>query len=369
LMLAITALITEFGRFMTENRNAEELVAATRRWGGRHGRTVSLIMMPAMIGLIPMPAGALFSAPFVEHAGRGMDKKAEWKSAVNYWFRHVLEFWWPLYPGAIIAMSLFEMDAWKFMTTQIFYTPVALLASYGFLVRSHWRSLVDEGVPPAGSNRRALFILLPLVIVMLALFLVPAVVDRLLPHAEAASRRMMAVLIGLLAGLVLIVADDLRRGEVRIFSSLLERRSVNVLITLAAVLIFKSLLQRSGLLPLAGRELLAIGIPIVLAVALLPFLAGLLTGIALGFTGVSFPLVVGLLASEEAGLTPSATLALAYGFGYVGMMLSPMHLCLLVTKDYFSADLRRIYRAILPCVGVVAAFSVVLYTALRLLGL
>jgi hypothetical protein len=35
--------------------------------------------------------------------------------------------------------------------------------------------------------------------------------------------------------------------------------------------------------------------------------------------------------------------SLAYVSGYVGMMLSPVHICLLVTKDYFKASLAASY--------------------------
>ena len=63
LFIVITALIVEFGRYMTEPRNSESIVAAIRRWGGRHGRAFSLMAVPTVIGMVPMPAGALFSAP------------------------------------------------------------------------------------------------------------------------------------------------------------------------------------------------------------------------------------------------------------------------------------------------------------------
>ena len=116
LLLLITAMIIELGRFITQDRNATAIVAATRRWGGKHGRAASLMALPAVVGLIPMPAGALFSAPLVQQAGDGVELSAEWKSAVNYWFRHVWEYWWPLYPGVIIAMQSFDMiETWRFV--------------------------------------------------------------------------------------------------------------------------------------------------------------------------------------------------------------------------------------------------------------
>jgi hypothetical protein len=88
----------------------------------------------------------------------------------------------------------------------------------------------------------------------------------------------------------------------------------------------------------------------------------------LGFTGASFPLVVGLMAAPGSGLTPLATLVLAYGFGYMGMMLSPVHLCLLVTRDYFSSSMLAIYRQVAPCIAAVLVFCLASYFLLSAFG-
>jgi len=77
----------------------------------------------------------------------------------------------------------------------------------------------------------------------------------------------------------------------------------------------------------------------------------------LGFSGTAFPLVVELMNAPGSGLYPLSTLVLAYGFGYTGMMFSPVHICLLVTKDYFSSNLAGVYRRILPCGAVILVFS------------
>jgi hypothetical protein len=110
------------------------------------------------------------------------------------------------------------------------------------------------------------------------------------------------------------------------------------------------------------------GVPLVLVVALLPLVAGLVTGIAIGFAGTAFPLVVGLMAGEANGLTPLATLVLAFGFGYAGMMLSPVHLCFVLTRNYFSAPFRGIYRQIAPCIGVLLGAAVVGFLLLSRAG-
>ena len=45
--------------------------------------------MPAMIGLLPSPGGAVFSAPMVGEAASSLSKGADQKAFINYWYRHI----------------------------------------------------------------------------------------------------------------------------------------------------------------------------------------------------------------------------------------------------------------------------------------
>ncbi len=369
LFLVMTALIIELGRFMSEGDNAEAVIGAARRWGGRYGEAAALIAPPAVIGLIPMPAGAVFSAPFVEQAAARFGGGPEWKASVNYWFRHLWEYWWPLYPGVIVAMSVFRLEAWRFIAAQILFTPVALGIGYLVLIRRRVRRGAGQAAPgDRGSNRRALFLLSPIIVLVAALFPCQYVLEALFPAAASEVHRLGALLLGLAAALAIIYADELRRGKLRPLKAVLTRKALAIQLTLAGVLVFKFMLDRSGLLPLASDEFKASGVPVQIAVAGLPCLAGLVTGVAFGFTGVSFPLVVGSMHVPGSGLTPLATLVLAYGFGYIGMMYSPVHLCLLVTNQYFGASLRGVLRMLLPCAAVTLAYAAAAHALLAALG-
>ena len=375
LLLAVTMLIVEIARFMTVAENSNEIVGAAQRWGGRHGRAASLMTLPAIIGLVPMPAGALFSAPLVEQAGSGVEGSNEWKAAINYWFRHVWEYWWPLYPGVIIAMAIFEMDAWCFMSVQFPFTLMAIGSGFLFLIKPHIKTFSALPVTDTGSNRRAIYLFMPLLIVVIAILMLPQFYVRILPDISVLMRKLLALLTGLLIAMIPVFIDERKRScrtekhGNGMFSTLFKPKSIYVFVTLMGVLVFKFLLNTSGLLLEAGNEIIASGISPAIAVAALPFMAGFVTGIALGFTGVAFPLVVGLMAAEGSGLTPLATLVLAYGFGYMGMMLSPVHLCLLVTRDYFGSSLKGIYLNILPCVISVMVLSLLLYSLFRFIGI
>jgi integral membrane protein (TIGR00529 family) len=364
-LLAITiTLIMEVGHFMASEANGKAIVSLARRYGGRHGQAASLVLIPAAIGLVPMPGGALFSAPLVGRSAQN-NSTAEWKAAVNYWFRHILEYWWPLYPVVIVTLSIFTLQTWKFMLLQIPFTFVSLGAGYFFLLRHQTFSFNSD--EPAEHNLPSIVqVLLPIVIIVSSTLLLPGLFHSLLPGLNPASWKLLAMLAGLLVSLIIIWRDRKNHSR-KMFSDLTSLKTANVFITLAGVMIFESLLDSSGLIPLAGRELSVGRVPIALIIAFLPFLAGLVTGIAIGFAGAAFPIVVGFISAGDISMQPMAALVLAFSMGYAGMMLSPVHLCFLLTVDYFSASFIKVYKFILPCVLSVMTFGVILYQMLQML--
>ena len=368
LLMLTTALLLEYGRFLNEERNASAVVAAAESWSGRHGRAMSLILLPAAIGLVPMPGGALVSAPLVDQAARGGSWSPAWKSAVNYWFRHVWEYWWPIFPVVVVTLSIFHMPTWQYMLTLIPFTIVSFSAGYVFLVRPHRDELSQPVERTTGDPQRLRRLVASLgVVVVVALLLPPVLESAALVSGQ--QGKLVAMVIGLVAGLVVLWIDPSQRGGTRLFAELGSARSLQQIGTMGGVMVFQALLDSSARLPLAGDEMMASGIPLPCVVALLPLMAGIITGIAAGFAGMAFPLIVGLMEITGSNLTPLATLALAFGFGYAGMMLSPVHLCLVLTRNYFDASLLAIYRLILPCVAGLLLSAAGLFVVLRHLGL
>jgi hypothetical protein len=50
---------------------------------------LDIIIFPALIGLLPMPGGAIFSAPMVKDIGSRYQLSGSQLSYINYWFRHI----------------------------------------------------------------------------------------------------------------------------------------------------------------------------------------------------------------------------------------------------------------------------------------
>jgi hypothetical protein len=105
------------------------------------------------------------------------------------------------------------------------------------------------------------------------------------------------------------------------------------------------------------------GIPIAGILMLLPFLAGMTMGIAMGFVGASFPLVLALLGPHPSLNVLAAATTLAFAMGYAGMMLSPVHICLVLTNQYFKTPLYRSYGYLWRPVAAMVVFSLFLAAA------
>ncbi|MBA7618960.1 hypothetical protein ES703_26292 [subsurface metagenome] len=125
-------------------------------------------------------------------------------------------------------------------------------------------------------------------------------------------------------------------------------------------MVFKRILEVSGALESVTGVFQSEGISAYLLLFAVPFFLGLLTGVNHAYVGISFPILLPIFGSEN----PDMVLVMfAYVSGFVGILLSPTHLCLVLTIDYFKAELRDVYKILLwPSVVIfIAAFLVLLF--------
>ncbi|MDH5365315.1 MAG: DUF401 family protein, partial [Dehalococcoidia bacterium] len=132
-----------------------------------------------------------------------------------------------------------------------------------------------------------------------------------------------------------------------------------ILFLLYAIMLYKATIEGSGAAYALFSDMQNIGLPALTVLAALPFLMGFATGIGMGFVGISLPLLVPFL-TFGSGVN-SYALLLAYTSGNVGVLLSPVHLCLILSAEYFKASLVKVYRYILPPLLAIEAVAVLIY--------
>jgi len=86
----------------------------------------------------------------------------------------------------------------------------------------------------------------------------------------------------------------------------------------------------------------------------------MMTGLTVAFVGITFPFLLPLMG--EGGVVGPGLLALAFGSGFCGVMLSPLHLCLILSGEYFNADFGAVFRRLpIPSALVLASGFITWY--------
>lgn len=302
-----------------------------------------LALPSSFIGLLPMIGGALMSAPIVEEAGQRWKLTPAWKTFLNYWFRHIWEYSWPLYVNMILASAILQIPIKRIATVQFPFTVLAAILGLIILFK-HVHRLPDEK-----TGGKFLKSLLNLILSIWPIFLVIVLIF--------VFKFSMLLALAATAFLTLIFFRmDFRERSRILWQSI----SLKTLFLIASVMVFKRILEVSGALESVTGVFQSEGISAYLLLFAVPFFLGLLTGVNHAYVGISFPILLPIFGSEN----PDMVLVMfAYVSGFVGILLSPTHLCLVLTLDYFKAELRDVYKILLwPSVVIfIAAFLVLLF--------
>jgi len=164
----------------------------------------------------------------------------------------------------------------------------------------------------------------------------------------------------LLALVALVLQQRMTRLEVK--QGLKRGLSPKILFLLYSVMLYKNVVDVSGAADALFSDMQAAGINHAVILFALPLLIGFTSGLSSAMVGISIPLLAPFLTSG--GTVDGVALLLAYGAGGMGHMLSPLHLCLVLSAEYFRARLASVYRLLLPPAIAVLVSLVALYLLL-----
>ena len=302
--------------------------------------------LPALIGLLPMVGGAMFSAPMVNEIGARFDVDRGRKTFINYWFRHIWEYVFPLYPSMMLAAALLDLATFQLARATWPLTAAAVAGGIIFGLVGMKRKLNNATPPSARLDklRTLATSIWPIGLVI--------VLSLALPLDERAT-----LIISLVVTITLVIR--LKRIKVRTLGHVLHKHIPwETVVVLFGALIFRRVLDKSGAIGSVSETLVRSHVPLMLIAFMIPFIAGLLTGLSHAAFSIGFPVVLPLVAPDGAAIAPGWAAWMMAG-AFLGVMCSPLHLCLSLTRLYFKADWGPIYRRIAPSTFVVAATAAV----------
>ena len=332
-------LILGMGRLMKVSGSLEVMVGSLEKL--IRDRRIAMVIPPALIGLLPSPGGAMLSAPMVDESGAKVRLNPEQKTFINFWFRHLWEYCWPLYQGLIVASTILKVPISDMMRVQYPLSIIAIIggAIFGLLPIKNGYS---QG--SSGENLWKVFIRFNASIWPIWLILMGLMIFKL----------PILIVLGAIFSLMML---SLKMDWGQKWSMFRQVLSWKITLLLISVMIFKGVVMDSSAVDAIPSIFETSGVSPLVPLFFIPFFIGLLTGINQGYVGMGFPL---LLPFFGAGAIDLKLVMFAYAAGFFGVLLSPVHLCLLLTKEYFGANWGGIYRLLVPTVMVVFIGSLIL---------
>ena len=302
---------------------------------------VTLAFMPAFLGLLPSLGGARFSAPIVQEASDGIALDDEQKSAINLWFRHIFEFSNPLMPGVILACGIANVSIGDLIDQVGWVTILCFVLGWIFLIIP--LKITDPEKATNTQHDRTIDWK------SLVLAFGPIVTSFLLIVA-------FNVQAALAMGLVVVAFIPLYfwfKRPISVKSVFTESLDKKLFFNVVCILYFIQLLTVIGTLDEIVSVFNNSSLPQAVIIACLSFIFGVMTGMGQGYIAIVMP-IVALMAPGNIVLV-----GIAMVYGMAGQMVTPTHLCILVTVEYFKC---RLWKTIGKC-GVLSLLMVLIFSA------
>lgn len=305
---------------------------------------LTILLTPAIVGTLLVTGGALMSCPMVETLGNRIGLSNDKKATVNLIFRHGLYFVYPLSPPMILAIKLGGFDPWSFIRLMLPMSVAMYFVGYFiFLKDIEVEPLPKITIKEYFNNLlKFLYFTSPIIISVVGVFVL-----NIKFHYSLA----LGILLLIFIQEIDLLMNNAQRKNV--FKLIPKGISLKMLLAIFGIMYFKNIVGSLDALNMTLNHFINSGFPIEMIIlfsaALISYtLASTQPGIA-----ILFPLILPLASTMD--------MKLLYGmFIYVSAFMfyyaSPLHMCQVLTLEYFDVSIKKLYKnykIILPVVYIV----------------
>jgi hypothetical protein len=338
----LMTLIFILAKAMQETGAIGKLIESLRTFFSQGG---ILGIIPAVYGLMPVPGGALFSAPLIDKEGDTFKLDKNKKNFLNIWFRHI---WFPIYPisSAMILVCSTKFSGVPIQTLMIANLPAFLaFLVIGWLFLRRYTGKISKPQHSSSKNYSGLVYLLP-----------PTVPLLFYPLKFVGFSETRCFLLGVFVSLLLLYA--LLRIDGKQYLSIIKKSVTwNLALAIVGIMILREMIKVSQTHILISEMMQGLAFPALVMVILIPFFLGVLTGYNLGAIALSYPLVEPFFAFT--GLQIVGLTSIIFMSSLLGYLVSPIHLCNVLSSEYLKTDTTRMYKMFLPAVAALLCVQVV----------
>ena len=313
------------------------------------GGKLLMMAMPSLIGLLTVPGGAILSAPMVGESGEKMGLTSHQKAAVNIFFRHIWYPIYPLYPALLVASRLTGVSATRIMVMSFPVVIAAVITAMNTIFIGSKQVEKEKDINRVQALKGLILSMLPLI----ATLTLALVLKLSFP---------MSVLVGIIIALVNLTGEGKNILEViikRLKTMIIPGINLKMVVSVFGIIVFGEVLSASSVLSDLMNTMVSLGLPIAILAVLSALITGLITGSNTASLGITVPVFLPLIIDN-----PSPYVLLIFMGSLLGYVLSPMHLCLILTKDHFKCQYKEMYTYFIPPIIAMTAVTTIIALAL-----
>jgi hypothetical protein len=130
-------------------------------------------------------------------------------------------------------------------------------------------------------------------------------------------------------------------------------------VAIFGIMIFREMFAVSQVDVLLGDWVQSVAIPPIILFAVIPMFFGIVMGYNLGAIGISFPILAAFVPLFADG-NLVALASVLYVSSLVGYLISPLHLCNVVSSEYLKTDTTGMYKMLVPAALLLLVLNTVL---------
>ncbi|MDR7871553.1 MAG: DUF401 family protein [Tissierellaceae bacterium] len=283
---------------------------------------IILMFIPALIGLLVVPGGAIISAPFIDQIGEDNKISKTERGVINLIFRHISMHVMPYSNGLLItALLVPQISIYSVIGFNLIFVTIYCILAYFLYIRKIEKIKVESKDPVLPNLIKLLKYTSPIYIaVILNLFFdIP-------------------FYIGLIAN---FAAVYILKPSKEFFKDVVSAINPKVLLAIIGVYLIQNIMSRMDYLNSFLLQIFSNKDTIMFGIIVSSLFFGITTGLSYSSLGIVLPILTQLALSHDQLILFTH---FAFVWGFVGYYFSPLHLCQLFTCEYLGIKTSELYK-------------------------
>jgi integral membrane protein (TIGR00529 family) len=328
----LMTLIFVLAKTMQETKAINKLIYSLRTIFEKGG---ILGILPAIYGLMPVPGGALFSAPMIDEEGETYKLNNIQKNFLNVWFRHI---WFSIFP---ISSAMILICSTEFSNIDIYLLIMVNLPAFiaSIIIGYYYLKNFIKNRENISSKKKRdysglIFLLPPTLPIIFYIFL--QIID---------FPQIRSFLIGIIFSLIILYI--LLNIKIYDYINIIKNSlTLKMIYAIFGIIIFRGIFELSGASNNIAEVIMNFPFPPIILIIFIPMILGILTGYNLGAVALSYPLIEPFF--QFTGINIIGLTSIIFISSLVGYLISPIHLCNVLSSEFLRTDTTSMYRMYIP---------------------